>query len=45
MSEQSKEPTGRAKGGYARAAKLTKEQRSDIARRGAMARKERVITD
>jgi hypothetical protein len=33
--------TGRAKGGAARAAKLTAEQRSDIARKGALARKEK----
>lgn len=32
-------PTGRAKGGAARAAKLTPEQRSEIARKGALARK------
>ena len=45
MSDSNEEPTGRAKGGYARAAKLTKEQRSEIARKGAMARKERVLSD
>ncbi|QTN21505.1 hypothetical protein HZ992_15070 [Rhizobacter sp. AJA081-3] len=45
MGEQTDEPTGRAKGGHARAAKLTKEQRSEIARQGAMARKARVMTD
>jgi P63C domain len=45
MSDQPEEPTGRAKGGHARAAKLTKQQRSDIARKGAMARKARVLTD
>ncbi|HEY8381589.1 MAG TPA: P63C domain-containing protein [Microvirga sp.] len=32
------EPTGRAKGGHARASKLTREQRSEIARRGGLAR-------
>jgi hypothetical protein len=32
------EPTGRAKGGAARAAKLTQEERSAIARKGALAR-------
>ena len=45
MSDPTEEPTGRAKGGYARAAKLTKAQRSEIARKGAMARKEQVLTD
>ena len=41
MDEQGKifgEPVGRAKGGIARAARLTKEQRSEIARRGATAK-------
>lgn len=32
------EPTGRARGGHARASKLTPEQRSEIARRGGTAR-------
>ena len=41
----SEEPSGKAKGGHARAAKLTREQRSEIARKGALARKERVLTD
>ncbi|MDR6537293.1 P63C domain-containing protein [Variovorax soli] len=36
---QDQEPTGRAKGGAARAAKLTAEQRSEIARKGALAKK------
>ena len=35
---QEQEPTGRAKGGLARAEKLTSEQRSEIAKRGAQAR-------
>ena len=39
MTNDDSKPTGRAKGGIARAAKLTPEQRSDIARKGAMARK------
>lgn len=38
------EPQGRAKGGAARAAKLTKEERSEIARKGAMARKAKVLS-
>lgn len=37
MNEESNEPKGRAKGGAARAAKLTPEQRSEIARKGALA--------
>ncbi|QHE84744.1 P63C domain-containing protein [Hydrogenophaga sp. BPS33] len=43
MTNESEEPTGKAKGGHARAAKLTKEQRSEIARKGAMARKAKVL--
>ena len=38
MSEEKKEPTGKAKGGVARAKSLTKEQRSEIAKKGAAAR-------
>lgn len=41
MNEESGKPTGRAKGGAARAAALTPEERSAIARKGALARKER----
>lgn len=39
MNDHQDEPTGRAKGGVARAAKLTPEQRSEIARKGALAKK------
>ncbi|MCY7312143.1 MAG: P63C domain-containing protein [Pseudoxanthomonas sp.] len=39
MSDEPKELTGRARGGAARAAKLTPDQRSDIARKGALAKK------
>jgi hypothetical protein len=39
MNEEQKELTGRARGGAARAAKLTPERRSEIARKGALARK------
>lgn len=42
MGVEQKELTGRAKGGAARAAKLTPEQRSEIARKGALARKARI---
>lgn len=45
MSDDPDEPTGKAKGGHARAAKLSKEQRSEIARKGALARKARILTD
>lgn len=45
MSDKDDEPTGKAKGGHARAAKLTKEQRSEIARKGALARKSRAMSD
>jgi hypothetical protein len=38
MSDQPKEPTGRAKGGIARAAKMTPEKRSEQARKAALAR-------
>lgn len=38
MEEKPAELTGRAKGGAARAAKLTPEQRSEIARKGALAK-------
>lgn len=38
---QPEEPQGRAKGGAARAAKLSPEQRSEIARKGGLARKAR----
>lgn len=38
MDGEQKELTGRAKGGAARAAKLTPEQRSEIARKGALAK-------
>ena len=38
MNDDSDLPTGRAKGGVARAAKLTPEQRSAIARKGALAK-------
>ncbi len=39
MSDDPKELTGRARGGAARAAKLTPERRSEIARKGALAKK------
>lgn len=42
-TSKSVELIGRARGGAARAAKLTKEQRSEIARKGALARKEKVL--
>ncbi|MFW5402350.1 P63C domain-containing protein [Yersinia sp. 1252 StPb PI] len=38
MTEEKKETTGKAKGGVARAKSLTKEQRSEIAKKGAAAR-------
>jgi len=38
MDPESREPQGRAKGGLARAAKLTPEERSAIARKGALAK-------
>lgn len=38
MSQDKKEPTGKAKGGVARAKSLTKTQRSDIAKKAAAAR-------
>ncbi|MFG6654969.1 P63C domain-containing protein [Scandinavium sp. M-37] len=38
MSQDKKEPTGKAKGGMARAKSLTKTQRSDIAKKAAAAR-------
>ena len=38
MSENKKEPTGKAKGGVARAKSLTAKQRSDQAKSGAIAR-------
>lgn len=38
MTDEKKEPTGKAKGGIARAKSLTKEQRSEIAKKGAAAR-------
>ncbi|MDU4288315.1 P63C domain-containing protein [Mixta calida] len=38
MSDDKKEPKGKAKGGVARAKSLTKEQRSEIAKKGAAAR-------
>lgn len=41
MSDKAEDPKGRAKGGAARAAKLTPERRQEIARRGALARKAR----
>lgn len=41
MEDEQKELIGRAKGGAARAAKLTPEERSAIARKGALARKEK----
>ena len=37
MNDETNQPQGRAKGGAARAAKLTPEQRSEIARKGALA--------
>ncbi|QNU44402.1 hypothetical protein IDH70_05055 [Mixta calida] len=38
MADDKKEPKGKAKGGVARAKSLTKEQRSEIAKKGAAAR-------
>lgn len=38
MNDDNKEPKGKAKGGIARAESLTKEQRSEIAKKGAAAR-------
>ncbi|HHE8615061.1 TPA: hypothetical protein ACPFJ1_004312, partial [Enterobacter hormaechei] len=38
MSDDKKDPKGKAKGGIARAKSLTKEQRSDIAKKAAAAR-------
>lgn len=38
MTESQQEPTGRARGGHARASKLTPEERSEIARQGGKAR-------
>ena len=37
-SDEKPEPTGRAKSGHARAASMTAERRSEIARKGAAAR-------
>ena len=45
MDDEPKELKGRAKGGAARAAKLTPEERSAIARKGGNARKERKALD
>jgi hypothetical protein len=45
MDTQKDQPKGRGKGGAARAAKLTPEQRSEIARKGAAARKARALDD